>query len=296
MDTAKVIIRKDSAFSKGVTTYKNTSVETVKYDHKEPNNTCHCVNDFLHITIWPVTILIIVLFFHKNLSNLLDRIKSIKSGDKEILFESGANLTGKDTAAKIEREQKIDEVLESEQNISKEIDEKTFPLNDDIAKKILSTLWKGQNVYDKGFNNRFTFLITEQNILSTFAHLQEEGYVAFDYIQTRQYFLTKKGFDYCKKNENKIGDFSYFDKISFTTALQIISARYGSDKGKWLDVKQNIIDSINAGNYEIKATNEFFNCSGKEKDPAYGFPKKLEIITNKGVYSAINNATILLPK
>jgi|GEM_PF-5475940 hypothetical protein len=209
LDTQKVVVTRDSTISIGAKVYKHTTVETIKYNGQEHcKGLCECPL-LLHI-IWPVTIFVILIIFHRRVSKLIDVVlKRIEKGDnfKAGGFELSHNeVKSPFNTVQENRVLKIDELLSDESG--------KFPLNDVVAKKILSTLWKGQKQYDKSNNNRWTFIITGNSDFDTAMNrLLWRGLVAFDATRGTQYFLTDVGIEYCRKYENVIGDFSYFDDM-----------------------------------------------------------------------------------
>ncbi len=85
-----------------------------------------------------------------------------------------------------------------------------FPLENETAKKIMSTFWVEQNEYDSTYNIRWTFKIgNNRDYEAVINRLHWLGLVAYDPSST-QYFLTDLGLHYCKKNNENLGSFSYF--------------------------------------------------------------------------------------
>jgi hypothetical protein len=197
MDTTKIIIKKDTTILSPNKTSEHLTVETIEY-RENGNNWCDC--QLLQNLIWPITLLLIVFLFYNKIKNLIDNIVKRVSDGAGLEFGPGGIKIGE--GAKNAPYEKNDTKSTSF--------ETNFPIENETAKKIMSTFWIHQNEYDPQYNIRWTFKIgSNPNYDATINKLHWLGLVAYDQAST-QFFLTDYGLHYCNKNKDKLGSFSYF--------------------------------------------------------------------------------------
>ena len=164
--------------------------------------------DFVADIAWPLTLIFIVLLFKRHIVALLT-ILNKKIGDSKSvkLSSQGVEFSLVDTP--------LDKATISNIGQSKLPD---FKLTDDQSKKILSTLWRHQNEYDKekNLNTRWSFTLGQESpdflsFQQAIHRLQMLGIVTIN-LSNGQYFLTDLGYKYCEQYKDDIGTFSYFWK------------------------------------------------------------------------------------
>jgi hypothetical protein len=199
-DTLKIKIIKDSVYSTNTKTIQHTTVETINYTAHTKNKIDWCDCKLLNSAIWPLIVLLILIIFGKTIKKLLNKI--LKRFDEGAEFAVGPHGLSIGKGAKAAPYEKTD--LDGKEFSP------SFPIDNDSAKRIISTLWIHQNDYDKTYNVRWTFAIGgNKEFDATIMKLLWLGIVTFD-KSSSQYFLTDFGLHYCQINAAKLGDFSYF--------------------------------------------------------------------------------------
>jgi hypothetical protein len=171
-DTSKIATTKDSMATNGIKTFKHTTVETIKYEHKDDNNFCNCPL-ILHL-IWPISIIFISCLFRNKIPNLFERIKSFKFQGLEFTL-SGEPLETSST------------------NISLNIADPDYR----AMKEILCTFWKYQKNYES--IKHMTRHVQNLEFNPVIKKLLWQGYITFS-PKISQYFLTDMGIIFCQKN------------------------------------------------------------------------------------------------
>jgi hypothetical protein len=199
MDTTKIILKKDTVIVAPNQTTKHVTVETIEYrGNNNGNNWCDC--QLLPHLIWPLTVLLIVVLFYRQIRRLIAHIVTRVSTGADLEVGPGGIKIGKGAKA-ISYDKNDNSTISFEPN---------FPLENETAKKIMSTFWFHQNEHDPTYNIRWTFKIGgNPDFDATINKLHWLGLAAYDPASS-QYFLTDYGLHYCIKNKELLGSFSYF--------------------------------------------------------------------------------------
>ncbi len=202
MDTLKTEIKIDSTINIDSTVLRETTIKTVTTVTSNRENDfiselCDC--QLLQGLIWPITVLIIIVFLRKKILTFINLITDrIKKGYGFKISKDGIELQGTKTAP-------------FDKETVGAVFDPTFPIENEEAKKILNTFWKFQNQHDPTYNIRWTFIIGgNAEFDSIITKLHWLGITAFD-MSNNQYFLTDFGLEYCKKHQDNFGEYSYFE-------------------------------------------------------------------------------------
>jgi hypothetical protein len=181
--------------------YKDTNYVTVQpihFSEKDTFNWCDC--QLLQSIVWPLTLIIILALFFRNIKNILDVIhKRIKDGSNIEVGPSGLKIGKGAIAVSYEKKEHQTETFET-----------SFPYENAMAQKILRTFLIHQIEHDPTYNIRWTFKIgNDPDFDATINKLQWLGLVTFDPSST-QFFLTDFGIHYCTKYKDRLGTLAYF--------------------------------------------------------------------------------------
>jgi hypothetical protein len=199
MDTTKITIIKDTIISSTNKISEHVTVETIEYREQDTKtNWCDC--QLLQHLIWPTTILLILLLFYGKIKGLIEHIvKRVSDGAGLEFGPGGVKISEGEKRVPYDKNDTVGDSFDTK-----------FPLENETAKKIMSTFWIHQNEYDPKYNIRWTFKIgSNPDYDTTINKLHWLGLVAYDPAST-QYFLTDYGLHYCNKNKDSLGNFSYF--------------------------------------------------------------------------------------
>lgn len=182
--------------------------------------------DFIGSISWPITTIIIIIMLKKHITDLLiiigEKIRESKKGK----FSFAGVSTEFDTFGMVKSY--IDTTTATEATTTTtttlppegmqtliENDAYNSVLKDTLAKRILSTLWKHQNIHDKSYSRRWTFMLGKENkfyfqFMKSAQKLLDLSLIEY-YSGNGQFFLTNFGISFCEEFYETIGDFSFFD-------------------------------------------------------------------------------------
>jgi hypothetical protein len=180
----------------------HTTISVDKLNHEcklsKQSQTDFCNCQLLIHLIWPVFILILVALFYEKIVKLIDVLIDRFKTSLLDFFGIKVGYVNSNELDKISKKINVD------------IDNVIILKNENV-KNILSTFYKHQTERDDSMNTIiWTFTLTNnKEFINNVTFLISIGLVLE--ASNKQYCLTKEGYNFCFKNKELIGTFSYFN-------------------------------------------------------------------------------------